>query len=551
MHMGITSSLKSLENKYARYEYRWYAMVFIALGLAIVIIDNTILNVSIPYILNDLNTSLPNIEWAISGYSLVIAMLLITVGRAGDIIGRKKIFLIGVGIFAVGSFIGSTAQHVSTLIVGRGIIQAVGAAMMLTSALALVASHFEEDERAFAFGIWGAIAGASASIGPLLGGYLTTYYSWRWSLRINVVISIVAIVGSIFIQEFKGKKSKFDWLGVFLSGLGLFLLTFGFIEGQNFGWIHPVGELNIFGFVWPSQEISVIPFLFALSAMILAFFFFYEDRIEKNGGEPLLRPSSFKNRNFSMGTATLFFLTLGLFGVSFILPVFLENALALSAFSSGIIFLSASVSLLVFGLLSANISEKIGYRNSILIGLLALSVGLYLLERTVNLQATFISLAPALLLFGGGFGLASSQLNNLIVSAAPTEIAGESSAVSTTARQVGASVGIAIVGAIFVSTLSVRMAANIKNDPAIPSNKKTMVIQTLSNADIEGGELATINSQLPAGVQGAVSKDVEVALASSSDSSYRLALYLTLVGALTSFFLREPERIKRDIAVSD
>ncbi len=548
--MALLKTAEAISKKYATHEYRWYAMVFIALGLAIVIIDNTILNVSIPYILNDLGTTLPNIEWAISGYSLVIAMLLITVGRVGDIIGRKKMFLAGIAVFAVGSFIGSTAQHVATLIIGRGIIQAVGAAMTLTSALSLVASHFKEDERAFAFGIWGAIAGASASVGPLLGGYLTTYFSWRWSLRINVIVSVITIVGSVFIQEFKGKRSKFDWPGVFLSGLGLFLLTFGFIEGQNFGWLHPKGNLDILGISWPFQGISIIPFLFALSAIILASFFFHENKIEKRGGEPLLRPSSFKNRNFSMGTATLFLLTLGLFGVSFILPVFLENALAMSAFSSGVIFLSASGSLLVFGLFSAYISEKIGYRNAIFIGLIALSAGLYFLEKSVNLQASFLSLAPALILFGGGFGLASSQLNNLIVSAAPIEIAGEASAVSITARQVGASIGIAVIGAIFVSTLSVRMVANIKNDPVVPLNKKTMVIQTISNADIEGGELATITNQLPSGVQSAVSRDVSDALVLSSDSSYRLALYFTLVGALTSFFLREPGKRNKEINVA-
>src|ERR1041385_8544486 len=227
---------------------RWWALVVLALGLTIVIIDNTVLNVAIPYILRDLHTTLDGIQWVISGYALIIATLLITIGRVSDMFGRKKIFVLGTVMFAIGSFIASISKSVGVLFLGEAFIEAIGAAMMLTNSLSLIATEFRGKERGIAFGIWGAVAGASASIGPLLGGYFTTYHSWRWSLRINVVVALVAILGSVFIQESKGEgEERFDWQGMILSILGLFSLVFGVIEGARYGWWHPTSNIFSIG----------------------------------------------------------------------------------------------------------------------------------------------------------------------------------------------------------------------------------------------------------------------------------------------------------------
>jgi len=521
----------------ATHENRWWALVVIALGLAIVIIDNTVLNVSIPYILRDLNTTFAWVEWVISGYSLTIATILITVGRLGDMWGRRNMFRLGIITFATGSFIGSIAPSATQLIVGRAIIQAVGAAMTLTSALALLASEFKGKERAIAFGIWGAIAGASATVGPLLGGYLTTNFSWRWSLRINVVVGLAALIGSVFIMKSKGEEEKgFDWWGVFLSGSGLFSIVFGFIQGRQYGWLTPNKPLTLFGIDWPFSNISIIPVLFGLGALLITLFILRELHLEKTGGTPLLRLSMFSSRGFSIGLATLAILAFGQFGVFFILPIYLENVLGLNALQTGVAFLPASISLLVAGSLSGFIGNKINIKWVVVIGMLSLSTGVFLLIPTITLTATPLTIMPALILFGIGFGLGSAQMNNIIISSAPLEVAGEASASSITARQVGSSIGVAIVGAVLAVSLLTNMTQNIQSDQSIPPEIKPRIMTALRNTDIESGRFGHPQG-VPPKITDAMDQDIKSAIVQSGKDSMRMGFYFILLGTALSFFL--------------
>jgi EmrB/QacA subfamily drug resistance transporter len=517
---------------------RWYALVFIAMGLAIVIIDNTVLNVSIPYMLRDLNTTLPSIEWAISGYALTIATTLITVGRLGDMWGRKKIFLAGIVIFAAGSLISSEATSAAILIFGRGIVQALGAAMALTSALSLLTSEFKGSERAIAFGIWGAIAGASASIGPLLGGYLTTYYSWRWSLRINVVVGLITILGSVFIKESKGEQAKrFDWWGMVLSGTGLFSLVFAIIEGQKYGWFSPNKIFSIGGWTWPLSSISIIPFFFAASAILLGTFGTIEYRMEKRGGTPLLKLSLFRNTSFSIGLAMLAVLAFGQLGTFFIMPIYLENVLGFDALKAGIVFLSSSITVLIVGPLSGFIASRVGPRILVILGMIFLPLGTFLISLSISTDATGLTLAPALIVLGLGIGLGSAQLSNTILSAAPLEDAGEASAATTTIRQVGSSIGIAIVGTILTSSLMTNIADTLKADPVLPEPVKLQALQTVNASQIESGQSEGLGSIINPKMASQVKGDLDKAFVKSSKETIRFSIVFILIGTVLSFFL--------------
>jgi EmrB/QacA subfamily drug resistance transporter len=524
--------------RFATEKNRWYALVIIALALAVIIIDNTVLNVSIPYMIRDLNTDLTSIDWVISGYALTIATVLITVGRLGDLFGRKRLFMLGMLVFAAGSFIGSEATSVATLIFSRGIVQALGAAMSLTSALSLIASNFKGKERAMAFGLWGAIAGASATVGPLLGGYLTAYYSWRWSLRINVFISAVALLGSVFIRESRGEGGRrFDFLGTVLSGLGLFSLVFGFIQGSKYGWLSPKAAFSVLGLTWPFTSISIIPFFFAAAAVLLALFVAWEHHLEATGSHPLLRLSIFGNRGFSAGMVTLGLLALGQFGVFFLLPVYLENVLGINAFQTGLALLPSSISIFIFGSLSGFIASRLNPRIVAVSGMSIMAVGYYLVMNSISPGATVLSLAPALVVYGVGIGLGSAQLTNIILSSAPVSVAGEASAVTTTMRQVGASISVAVISAIFLTSLVSNISQGIQADSSIPDALKGEIIAGLGQADIEGGQLGSVFSSLPPQVAASVTADIDRSFADSTRSAMGLGVVFVVLGALASYFI--------------
>lgn len=546
---GTSQSRFAFLRNLATYEHRWAALGVICLGFAIVVIDNTVLNVSIPYILRDLHSSFIDIQWAISGYALTIATVLITVGRIGDMVGKKRMFIIGVLIFAVGSFIASAAPDATVLIFGRAVIQAVGAAIMLTMVLALLATEFHGRERAIALGIWGAVAGASATIGPLLGGFLTTTLSWRWSLRINLFVAASAIIGSVVIMETQRERERFDWLGTVLSGSGLFLLVFGFIEGQAVGWYVPTAPLSVFGLSWPFSGVSIIPFVFAAAIVLLVLFVVHEVRYERRGGQPHLSMRLFRNRGFLVGTFLVLLLYFSLFSTFFNLPIYLENVLDYNSFYTGLTFLSTTIAIFIMAIVTGFLATRFPIKWLIVVGLALLSAGAFLLIPSLTVSASILSLAPALVLFGIGFGMCSAQLNNIIISSAPPRATGQASATSITMQQIGAAVGVAVIGSILATSLISSMINNVQMDPGIPTAAKPVILDRLRNVNIESGQirLATLN----AGLQRSVSRDVQQAITTGMQTALRTIFYFLVATFIFSFFLpvnaceeaREPKSV--------
>ncbi len=523
-------------SKYATEKYRWWALVVLSLGLAIVIIDNTVLNVAIPYILRDLNSTLDGLQWVISGYALIIATLLITIGRVSDIFGRKKIFVWGIVLFAIGSFIASISKSVGVLFIGEAVIEAIGAAMMLVNSLALITTEFKGRERSIAFGIWGAVAGASASIGPLLGGYFTTYYSWRWSLRINVAVAVLAILGSIFIEESKGEgEKKFDWRGTLLSMFGLFSLVFAVIEGQRYGWWHPAAVFSIGNWTWFSTTISIIPVAFALSLVLLTMFIVTEYKIESNGGVPLIRPSMFKNRGFGLGLLVLTIISLGQFGIFFVLPIYLQSVLGLDALKTGYVFLSSSLALLVTGPLSGYLASRFDLKWVISIGMVILSIGSFWVMQSLSTTATGWSLAPALVIFGIGISATGAQLTNLILASVPHSMTGEASALNTTIRQIGTSIGIAVLGVVLASSLSTKISSYVNADQTIPISAKIQILDNLENYNVESG--SSVENIPNSEIAEAVKNDVKKSMTDASRRAMGAALIFIVVATLLSFFM--------------
>ncbi len=464
---------------------KWAGLGVLTLGLAIVIIDTTLLNVSLSAIIKDLNTDLKSLQWVITAYALTLAALTITGGRLGDLFGRRNMFMLGAIIFAVGSLLASVSHSITVLLLGEAIIEGVGAALMMPATSSLVVANFSGKERATAFGIWGGVAGASSAIGPLLGGYLTSHFSWRWGFRINVFVAAVVILGSLFLlaESKDDRKPTLDWWGVLLSSLGLLALTFGIVESSSLGWWQAKSLLTVFGTTLSLGSLSLVPVSILLGFIILAVFAWWEIRVEKSGKSPLVSMNIFKNRQFTSGVATISILSLGMTGMIFALPVFLQSVKKLNAFDTGLALLPLSAAILIVAPVVGILSKKIDPRYFIWAGLSIDVVAAFILKATISSNVPISHLVPGLALYGVGMAMVFAPISNIILSAVPVQMSGEASGVNNTMRQVGATLGAAIIGAAVLTSLSTHLTKGIEASPNIPQVVKAQIIQTVSNPD--------------------------------------------------------------------
>src|SRR5438132_6237613 len=260
---------------------RWFTLAIVITAVLIVVLDNTVLNVALPPILREFHTTLPSLQWVVTGYALTFATLLIIGGRLGDIYGHRRVFVIGAALFGAGSLLASVATSVPMLVLGEAVIEGIGASLMLPTTLAILSVTFRGRERAAAFAAWGATAGVAAAAGPVVGGFLTTNYSWRWSFRINVIIAPLAIIGALLFMK-RGvrpaRRMRVDVVGALLVATGMFLFVFALSESGIYGWWKPLQTVSIAGTtLWSdSSPIAITPVALAAALAILTFFFFFE-----------------------------------------------------------------------------------------------------------------------------------------------------------------------------------------------------------------------------------------------------------------------------------
>lgn len=455
---------------------KWGQLLVLSLALAIVIIDTTLLNVSLATLIRELHTTLQSLQWVISAYSLTMAALTVTGGRLGDLFGRKRMFMAGAAIFAVGSFIASISRNIPTLIAGESIIEGIGAALMMPATASLLISKYRGHDRALAFGIWGGVAAAASAIGPILGGFLTTHFTWRWGFRINIVVVAILLAGSIVIDD-SGERheKKIDWPGVALSAIGLFLVVFGIIESTTYGWIRALKPFP----VWQPGAISITPVACAAGLIVLAVFGFWEHRLEERGGTPIVSMRIFRNTPFVAGATITGLLMLAQNGVIFSMPVFLQAVKQLDAFHTGMALLPMSLALLIVSPLAATLTKRVPHKRLVQSGIAINIIAIIVLCAVLSPGMSLVLLVPGLALYGVGLGLVLSQINNLTLSSVPVREAGEASGISNTFRQIGSSLGAAIIGAILLSTILANLETDVAQSPRIPAQSKAPIAATL------------------------------------------------------------------------
>lgn len=439
---------------------RWIGLFFISLGVALIIVDSTIVNVAVPSIIADLGITSTDAQWVQEIYTLVFAALLLSAGRLADQWGRRRLFVLGVVVFGGASVLAALASTGPTLIAARA-LQGVGGALMLPTSLSLLNAGFRGRERGIAFGVWGATIGGTAALGPLLGGWLTTSLSWRWAFGINVPLGLAVVVGLLLlVPESRDDAAApgVDLVGAVLSAVGFGGIVFGLIEGRTLGWLRSTGSFSLFGWSWVSR-VSPVAVGFVVGLAALAAFVLVERRRNRRGQVAMLDLQLFAIPSFRNGNVAAAIVSLGEFGIVFSLPLWFQNALGYSAFQTGLALLPLAVGSFVASGLGAVLGR---WRDAIFLVRLGIALeilgvaGLGLLARP---DSTWLLTSPLLFVYGIGVGFATAQLTGVVLADVPVARSGQGSGTQSTARQIGSALGIAILGTVLFSALGGRLDA--------------------------------------------------------------------------------------------
>jgi EmrB/QacA subfamily drug resistance transporter len=443
-------------------------LLTLATGQFLMTLDSSVMNVSIATVAKDVGTTVSGIQGAITAYTLVMACLMITGAKVGAMIGRKRAFSIGCVIYGCGSLTTALAPNLPVLLLGWSFLEGVGAALILPAIVALVASNFPPERRPAAYGLVAAAGAVAVAVGPLIGGFATTYFSWRWVFAGEVVLVLLILVLARRVADSPvTERPKLDLVGAALSALGLGLFVFGILKSGEWGWIQPRSG----GPSWAS--LSPVIWLILGGLFVLWVFFRWEDRVEARGGEPLVRRELFRNRQLDGGLTMFFFQYLVQAGVFFVVPLYLSVALGLSAIETGARILPLSITLLAAAIGVPRLFPTVSPRLVVRSGLLSLFAGTVVLLGALDASSGPEVVLVPLLLIGLGIGALASQLGAVTVSAVPDDQSSEVGGVQNTMTNLGASIGTALAGAILIATLSTSFASNIQQSDAIPSRVKS------------------------------------------------------------------------------
>jgi len=524
---------------------RWLGLAMLSVGVAMIIVDATIVNVAVPSIVRDLDLTSTQAEWINTTYALVFAALLITLGRIGDVVGRRRMYLLGLVIFAVASVAAGAAVNGTMLIAAR-ILQGVGGAMILPATQSILNTNFRGRDRAIAFGVWGAVIGGMAAVGPLLGGWLTTYLTWRWAFFINIPVAIVAVAGTLrYIGESRDEKAKmgFDPPGFVLITYGLAAVVFGLIEGYSYGWLTQKEPFVVLGWTWPFQ-ISVVAVAIATGVLALVLFAVVELRRAQRGQFFLFDFELWRFPAFRYGNLAGTVVALGEFGLLFALPLFLQGVLGYTAFETGLVFLSLAMGAFVAAPLAAQLARRYGPRRAVTLGMVLEAIGILITTLLISTTVSGLMLVLPLFVYGVGVGLATAQLTSIVLSDVPPERSGLASGANSTMRQVGSALGIAILGTVLFTSLASGVRTNLDGVPGLPPAVADGIATAMEQS--AGQALVAIRDRPEA---AAVVPPIESAFVDATRLAGFTALFFVSIGAVMTILL--PETRPRPIAMEE
>ncbi|MFZ0529831.1 MAG: MFS transporter [Propionicimonas sp.] len=448
----------------ARTSERWLGFAVLAAGLAMIILDSTIIGVALPAIVDDLDLALTDAQWITSLYAIIFAALLLTSGRLGDRYGRRLLFLVGVLVFVGASLTAAGAQNAGELI-GSRCVQGLGGAMILPATLSTVNATFRGRDRAVAFGLWGAVMAGAAAVGPLLGGWLTTTLDWRWIFLVNLPLgAVIAAMGVRYVPETTGEveAAGFDGWGLLTSALGLGLVVFALVEGSSLGWFRPNGDVEVLGFTWPeSTPVSIVPVVLAAGLVLVGAFVAIERRRSSRRRPVLLELSLFDVPTFAWGNLTAAMVAVGEFALLFVLPLYLVYARRLTIMETGWVLAAMAVGAFVAGAQARHLAARLGAPRVVTLGLVIELIAAVAAAMAITTEPDPWIIATLLAVYGLGLGLAAAQLTSIVLRDVPVAQSGTASGTQSTVRQLGSALGAALAGTMLAIGFAITVPARL------------------------------------------------------------------------------------------
>jgi EmrB/QacA subfamily drug resistance transporter len=455
---------------------KWGVLAVLAAAQFLMVLDQAVMNVSISQLVEDFDTTVTTIQIVIAFYALVMAGLMLTGGKLGDLLGRRRTFTIGLVVYGIGSGLTAASWSVPSLMLGWSVLEGIGAALVLPALVALVAGNYRGADRAIAYGVLGGVAGAGIAVGPILGGWVTTDFTWRLVFVGEVVVAIGILIGTRLVREAprEGAPESLDWVGGALSASGLALIVFGVLQASNWGWLRPLSSpVEPFGF-------SLTPFVIAAGVLLLAVFRTWERRREESGLAPLLHFRLLGIPTLRGGMGMFLAQNLVLMGIFFTIPLYLQIVQGLNALETGVHMLPASVGLFLMALAGSALSARYAARTLVRAGLLVTFAATVMLLGTIEPELENAAFLAAMGVLGVGMGLIVSQLGNVVQSSVGDSDRSEAGGLQNTAQQLGSSLGTALLGAVVITGLLTAFTSNVADDPRVSGRVEEQVQVQLS-----------------------------------------------------------------------